>query len=894
MIPHTLQLKNFLSYGADFQTIDFRPYRLMYLSGRNGHGKSALLDAMTWAVWGVARKTTNAVRADQGLLRLGQLQMAVVFDFEVNGQLYRVKREFLKTQNKPLAQLEFGLLNPETGAYVPLTDKTIRATQAKLEETIKLDFDSFVNSAFLRQGNANEFSKKSPKDRKEVLSYILGLQQFDRLKKRALEKVKALQGQRTALAALQESYEKQLALKEPVGKELEALEKEQKISSKDIEQFAARKQALEKEQQSLAELRNKKEMVLFKQQQLQEKSDTHKKSLRELFVAWRATHKKQRNMPDIAALDAQHKKSKTIVAQQDDAFKKAMALQQDQMKCTQAISARKAHIERAAVTAQQELQIQKERCGITLKNNQQSQAQLQKECDAITKDISEKEKNVAAVTKKIIAPKEYAGMQAQFEKRKETYYAFVAQRDRYATEQHTLIKKQSMVSSDDPSCPLCEQNLSAARKKFLKNKCGKEARFAVHQYERLARIVPQLKEILVTQHAQLEEHKKQSADLQGIQKDLEALTKNNTQKEKELGALAKHITELEKEHGAIDKKLAAHAQDMQKSLKEDKESIALQAKLSEHETQLKALAYDEKVHKKAQHDLQAIEKERESLFALQQDVIKQADRAQAIAQLVVQLKEIKKHAQLLVKELKQFDSLAQSLKALEQKQAEFEKQVQEHARSRETLRQKQGALLQKKEHLQQVQKEAQKQADTIKTIDAQISDYQEIASAAGKDGIQALLIEDAIPEIEQEANQLLSRLTHNQSHIAIESLRDLKRGGTKETLDINISDPSGIRPYELFSGGEAFRIDFALRIAISKLLARRAGTSLQTLIIDEGFGSQDEEGLSLIMDAIHEIQDDFEKVIVVSHLPAMRDQFPVHFNVEKGPSGSCVKVVELG
>ena len=62
MIPHTLQLKNFLSYGPDMQTIDFRPYQLMYLSGKNGHGKSALLDAMTWAVWGIARKVTTAVQ----------------------------------------------------------------------------------------------------------------------------------------------------------------------------------------------------------------------------------------------------------------------------------------------------------------------------------------------------------------------------------------------------------------------------------------------------------------------------------------------------------------------------------------------------------------------------------------------------------------------------------------------------------------------------------------------------------------------------------------------------------------------------------------------------------------------------------------------------------------
>jgi exonuclease SbcC len=69
-------------------------------------------------------------------------------------------------------------------------------------------------------------------------------------------------------------------------------------------------------------------------------------------------------------------------------------------------------------------------------------------------------------------------------------------------------------------------------------------------------------------------------------------------------------------------------------------------------------------------------------------------------------------------------------------------------------------------------------------------------------------------------------LTNNSTQISIESLRDLKSGGIKETLDIKISDELGIRDYELYSGGEAFRIDFSLRIALSKLLTRRAGTKL--------------------------------------------------------------------
>ena len=209
--------------------------------------------------------------------------------------------------------------------------------------------------------------------------------------------------------------------------------------------------------------------------------------------------------------------------------------------------------------------------------------------------------------------------------------------------------------------------------------------------------------------------------------------------------------------------------------------------------------------------------------------------------------------------------------------------------------------MQQKGSLETIQKNIAKHKEELKRIQKQIveqkltqHEYSTIAAAAGKDGIQALLIEEVLPEIEYEANELLGRLTYNQSHIIIESLKDLKNGSTKETLDIFISDTLGIRPYEMFSGGEAFRIDFALRIAISKLVARRSGTSLQTLIIDEGFGSQDSDGLGLIMDALYAIQDDFEKIIIVSHLPIMKEQFPVHFCIEKTAQGSTVTVMQQG
>src|ERR1700722_9298252 len=127
MIPLKIQLKNFISYGADIQTIDFSTYPLICLSGKNGHGKSALLDAITWALWGQARKVTGNAKADQGLLRLGQTQMMVCLDFEFNRQIYRIRREFAVTYGKPYASLDFGTVN-EQEQFIPLTDKTISLT----------------------------------------------------------------------------------------------------------------------------------------------------------------------------------------------------------------------------------------------------------------------------------------------------------------------------------------------------------------------------------------------------------------------------------------------------------------------------------------------------------------------------------------------------------------------------------------------------------------------------------------------------------------------------------------------------------------------------------------------------------------------------------------------
>ncbi len=125
-------------------------------------------------------------------------------------------------------------------------------------------------------------------------------------------------------------------------------------------------------------------------------------------------------------------------------------------------------------------------------------------------------------------------------------------------------------------------------------------------------------------------------------------------------------------------------------------------------------------------------------------------------------------------------------------------------------------------------------------------------------------------------------------HVKLETQRERRtgRGEAIETLEINVSDELGPRAYEMYSGGEAFRVNLALRVALSKVLAQRTGTPLPTLFIDEGFGTQDASGRERILDVISAIQDDFEKIIVITHLEDLKDMFPVRIEVQKDVNGS--------
>jgi len=223
MIIISITLHNFMSY-ADAM-LDLVSVPVACLSGQNGAGKSAILDAVTWALWESARASSDE------LMRIGEKETWVDLVFLHEGRTYRVRRQRIKGGGKSgktssKGTLEFQILDrphdfseeagdsnghgnghrdaasavpTENDVWRSLTGNSMKDTQKHICELLRMDYDTFINSAYLRQGKADEFTTRAASDRKQVLGEILGLSYFEKLKDQSRDHARALKVKREAM-----------------------------------------------------------------------------------------------------------------------------------------------------------------------------------------------------------------------------------------------------------------------------------------------------------------------------------------------------------------------------------------------------------------------------------------------------------------------------------------------------------------------------------------------------------------------------------------------------------------------------------------------------------------------------------------------------------------------
>jgi exonuclease SbcC len=198
MRPIRLELKGFTAF-RDPQTIPFEGLDLFAISGQTGSGKSSILDAMTYALFGTVERVGKHVGQ---LVSQGQVRMAVCFEFAVDDGRFRVTRSTpAKGATKLLVERWDGEEWRQAG---PGADRVTEAN-ALIKEAVGLDYDAFTRTVLLPQGQFAEFLVGDAKDRRAILTDLLGLELFERLGKRAGEEKRAAESEANARLTLLET-----------------------------------------------------------------------------------------------------------------------------------------------------------------------------------------------------------------------------------------------------------------------------------------------------------------------------------------------------------------------------------------------------------------------------------------------------------------------------------------------------------------------------------------------------------------------------------------------------------------------------------------------------------------------------------------------------------------
>jgi len=854
MIPIKLSMRNFMCYRDNVPPLDFNGIHTACICGDNGNGKSALVDAMTWAVWGRTR-----AKSDDDLVHSGGTEMEVEFDFAVGRQPYRILRKRSKPSRRGSSGrtiLEFQVATED--GFKSITGNSVAQTEQKIRDTLHMDYDTFVSSAFLRQGHADEFTKQPPTRRKQVLADILGLSFYDALEGQAKELAREQEAGEVQFASAIKDITDELAQKPTYESELERAES----------QLSRIEEVMKEQESRLNKLRQEKESLENKKLQL-EQLEKHVAETQRDLERWDELIRQHRSrleeyeelMSQRATIEEGYTQL-TEARRQSDNFNQKLGL-------LVKLRDNKSQLEMAIERAQASL----------ITQHKLAQTKIT-ELEAVSLKLPQLKDELQQIQVKLHLLSEE---EEKLGKKRQTSQQLQAEL-RYLEASISQLKQEMedidgklrlLLTQADARCPLCEtelgsEGLKLIEKNYEADKQSKSDTLALNQVQ------------LADKKLELESLEKEASQLEI------KLSQDRAAAQGKASVLSQQIAEAE----AVLSRLAEERKtlaEIEEQLARKDFAIGEQKALGELEKELTELNYDSQQHEEVRHRLVGLEhyepakrrlEEADRLYTQEREALSRAEKASKELWQSLEVDNQKK--QELVAELGLLPQRASDLAQAEAEHQALTTQQQQAQESVWTAKEK----LQRCSELEEKKKEKER---LLAEASKREKIYKDLAEAFGKKGVQALLIEMALPEVEVEANRLLARMTDNRMHVKIETQRETKKGDLQETLDINISDELGTRNYEMFSGGEAFRIDFAIRIALSKLLARRAGSPLPTLIIDEGFGTQDSDGLEKLKEAINSIQDDFDKILVITHIDELKDAFPTRIDVTKTAQGSTLQ-----
>ena len=842
-----------MCYRGNVPTLSLESIHVACLSGNNGHGKTALLDSITWALWGKSR-----ARTQEELIHQGQRNMRVELEFMAQDQRYKVTRIYGKTNRSSTGKTELNLSVLLGTDYTSIMGNTIRDTESHIIDIVKMDYETFISTSYLMQGDSSHFTKSKPTERKKILADVLELTYYDRLETLAKTKSRNLKTKINSNKAIIEIRSQDVAIKESIINDLTE-------ASLSIENLTPQ---LEIQSQQLSKL-HKQEIELTS---LITESRNITSSVQLAKAEVMSLHdQKASQEEEIKHLQELLSQSEQIVNKQNllkELRTESVDLSKSLLK-TRDLESRKIELQHLIDLENQNLETRASSIQGVIDN------QLKPSIKEIPDLLDQIEKS--KVHSKYLAEKSqlFAQKLSESEKISDHIRKLELENKSLHAQMDKTRKSFDQLDGSQAICPLCTTPLSPMDRDHVRNEYRRQGQESSHKFKQNIEMIQKLNEDKTALNVSLKESKEQ-------------LDKSILSNERKIATLNTRLNECEKSSIELCK-LNNDLESLQQTLRNNSHSTESQKEIKQLSKKLNEIDYNPRRHNEVEkeiEDLTPFSELARSLYTAEENLrhlkTSLSGHICAINKINNNIEKWQLELNAITEKVKLYSNTQNDITACKHEIDRF----QELLSSNQFIRQK--ATLDLK-NIATLENEIDLMASDVKTASEEANIYDELSAAFGKNGIQALMIERAVPQIQETANQLLTQLTDNRLSVKLELHEgriDRLTGVRSEELYINISDEIGTRSYETFSGGEAFRIDFAIRIALSKLLSARSGAPLPILFIDEGFGSQDSFGQERLIEAIQSIQGEFEKIIVITHIDQMKEQFEDTIEVVKTDQGS--------
>lgn len=940
MRPISLAMEGFTSFRQKTE-VDFSKFELFAITGQTGSGKTSIIDAITYALYGCT--TRLGKQSISELISQGADRLKVLLVFSSGKQRFRIARATKWTGRSSLTDARLEEWNGEK--WISLADK-VNDAQSWIERIVGLDFNGFTKSVVLPQGQFDLFLKGKAEERRKILTELLQLDVYQRMMKRANE---IAQGHSREADMREKLLANDYATATP--EQLTLVKAELEAVLPQIDPFVQRLARMREVLPAALQLRHARGQLAESEAELKKLIPERAAADKTRVAAEERIAKAQTK---IAELEASIKKSAYRADLRDQLMAREHKCQRLHQALARRTELEKATSTKSKGLATLESGLKKARAALEVASMKRVQLNQQlienrKQLDASQKKhgsrdsikalIQTNKQRIRAEVRKTTLEHELKALNADSrrheEQMKELAHDIAAgeqglKKSREGLEAlqqaHRAEELKQLLETGKP-CPVCEQEVARVPK-ARKHPSVDQARRAVAACEKQVKLLldersaareglAQIRPLLKRNQADIEELatgiaaaisairevlKKAPGD--GAEKELEKLHREALELQRQTALGATQLDEAR--DNEADAKAAAEDLNRRHSVlrsevqgvKEEINRVSLEADSLKNElgefADLSLVKAELKKQNEAREALENLNHIKQVEF---EGLTNAKDQFSA---LLIKLEGMRSRATELTSTTERLrfdaDQSCTMLSAFPELKINVAEVDRDAAAQLEQLR----AASQTK--LDSLKADTHRYEEQVKTIQEKIERASlmrvELTDNRKQAGIahelaQALRSDQFIAYIQQEAYRRLADTgsmhlnTLSSGRFSIDFDRD-----EFTVLDQWNADES--RPVTTLSGGESFLASLALALALAEGLSGlshgRGKFALESLFLDEGFGTLDAETLDVVLQGVENLSTTDRLVGIISHIPELADRMPSRIHVRKAVGGSTIEV----